>query len=244
VPNDGTPGEWHTLPKDESGNDMQKRFYSLAPSSPADLLDGMRSDGLRNERVYSAEHVVTAISGVWITCDTAAVSLYLADPQGRIADGVRAEIPGATRIAAGTVSPFVKELPSTPTEIPRVKVPFDEVFFGTRSLLARYDEIGTHDLVLRVIGPAGQSVALRWRTTAGYHPVVVEGLPPLIAVTNAPTVVPFTVTIGPIDPALHLMFETALGRSDCCCCRCCHRLRAEDYVPTEDRFLFLESLRR
>jgi hypothetical protein len=249
VPNDGHAGGWKR--ESETGNDLQKRFYSLAPGAAAPNAL-VRSDGWHSAAVYSSDPAPHWIPGVVIAATSAEqgtpveARLSLVDDQGRISDGVRREIPGADRSIGGTRIPFVKGLTSGQEEVP-TRHAGEFVFVGTDSLLPAWDEIGTRTLSLLVHAPAGTAVPLSWSAAPGAFPAIVEALP--TEVTPGPSglaAVPIAVTIDPSDPTMHVLFDllrccNQCGRcSNCCCARC---LDLRDYPIAEDFLLACEQRR-
>lgn len=136
--------------------------------------------------------------------------MYLVDSHGRITDGHANQIPGAIRVAAGTPILYCKQQWLDPGEDPGPEYPpqHDEwVFFGTQGYDATWDEIGTHPLTLYVLGTPGTIVQLHYKLLGDPKPAAASGLPQSLRLTSEAAAVPFTVTIDPIDPAFHVLFD-------------------------------------
>jgi hypothetical protein len=213
---DPPPPPWKKLPDDQIGNDLQKRFYPKSLDDHGRLIvpeERFRTlfGGAFQTRVASeATQGEAEKSGIAITAKTPGVRLYLMDGQGRVTDGELQQIPGAFHIAAGT--PIMDD-PSGPIadpgQPPRDKPQLHDewVFFGTAKYSAEFDEIGTHELSLFVLGGGNQSAKLEVERLGDIYPVSFEGVPEEIQLAEGLAVVPFTVTIDPIDPAFHALFN-------------------------------------
>lgn len=253
VNNKGKAGDW--VQEDETGNDLQKRFYSLAPSVGGSRNALLRGDGWHDACVYSSDPAPKWIPGVVIAPVSehgpghAISKLSLVDDEERITDGVRGEIPGTSRSVGGTLVPFVKGRKSEEDHIPTVHAG-EFIFIGAESLIPRFDEIGTRDLTLQVRGPAGVAIPLSWAAALSDYPVTIEGLPPeVIPGATGVVPVPIRVTIDPANPPTHLLFtlmrccSCSKLRLECQCEKAACCLDVADYPIAED-FLIACGRRR
>jgi hypothetical protein len=226
---------WKKLEAKEVGNDLHRRFYPKQTDEHGRLIVPReryptRFAGLEQTRVASETTRASAEkSGVAIATPTPGVRLYLMDAQGRVTDRERRQIPGSFHVAAGTpiaddpVGPI-----RTPEQPERTKPDaFDEfVFFGTQQYSAAWSDIGSHLLILFVAGEPGQRALLQVNVLGDVFPVTVEGLPDNVLLTSDVVAVPFSVTIDPVDPGFHAMFELLLRNG---------LVDAESYWPAADR---------
>lgn len=224
-----TPTDWRPArdtrwrpfgPDGQLGCDLHRRFYPKrvvrrGRESPEATAGESHAPQPRVSRLSSdlERPAGTVTSGVVIRTRAEGVTLSLADRDGRLSDSEQDQVPGALRIAAGTVVPYgapgiALDDPAIPYKVgPSGLEHFESVFFGTRSLLASWEEVATHELSLHVRGRARQVVALEQEVTRGDHLVTVVGLPAVIVIPDELLVVPFTVTIDPVDSTFHTLFD-------------------------------------
>jgi hypothetical protein len=203
------PTEWHpALPcsgwlpfglLEPVGSDLQRRFQPKEIDEP----------GARVRRPGSAvdRRGGTVTSGVWIRTRAESVVLQLVDADGR---------PAGQHIARGTpmpgLDPRAEDDPAAPCLRDRGACShLETVFFGTRSLLASWEEVGRHELALLASGPRGGRIDLACETTAGDHRVTVCGLPSAVELADGSAAVRFAVVIDPVDPAFHAQFAVQVA---------------------------------
>ncbi|MDE8668417.1 hypothetical protein PY310_07465 [Pseudarthrobacter sp. H3Y2-7] len=197
------------------GSDLHKRFY------PRKLDDkGCEHPHVAGSRVRRISSVVdrrggTVTSGIFIRTPTPGVTLSLEDALGRKSDAKHREIPGSIHIARGT--PFTAFdtrvlRPAPGWGADRDLAHHETIFFGTQSLLASWEEIGHHPLVLTVEGPARASVEVSDETTAGDHVITVCGLPPIVRIPNGSAKCSVDIYIDPLDAQFHSSFSLLAAR--------------------------------
>ena len=230
---------WKRLKESEKGNDLQKRFYPKETDEQGSLIPSREryktffaEDAPTQERYYTeSAQVEVEKSGVAITCKTPNVSIYLMDAQGRITDREFTQIPGSFHIAEGTL---IQDDPVGPISNPNQTPPTEPeqheewVFFGTQKYSAEWEEIGTHELTLYVLGEAGISVDLEVSLHGTNYPVFVEGIPETITLEEGIVLIPFSVTIDPFDPTFHILFDLLLKNG---------WVQKESYWPAADTLL-------
>jgi hypothetical protein len=213
----GRPGDrWVPFGLHESlGSDLHKRFY------PRELDDrGCERPQTPGTRVRRMSSVVdrrggTVTSGVFIRTRTPGVALSLEDALGRKSDANGSEIPGSIHIARGT--PFTaldtrSGSAATYECVDRYLGHHETIFFGTESLLASWEEIGHHPLVLTIEGPAHAAVEVFHETTAGDHVITVCGLPPVVRIRSGSVKCAVDVYIDPLDAQFHSSFSLLASR--------------------------------
>jgi hypothetical protein len=218
-----TPTSWRpALPESDwmpfglaesTGPDLQRRFYPKGDDT-GDLETGIQ-DGAE-ARVLRLESEVdrrggTVTSGVFVRTPTPGVRLSLRDECHRIVSRDRSEIPGGLHIERGApifgLDPRPGADRTTPVVIDGERLQHAEtVFFGTRSLLATWEEVNVHQLLLAIEGPPGSRVDLHHDITIGDHVVTVNRLPASVVIGDGPQLVPFEVAIDPLDAAFHARF--------------------------------------
>jgi hypothetical protein len=85
------------------------------------------------------------------------------------------------------------------------------VFFGTRTQIGEYDDIGAHEVTLFAVGDAPEA-RLSLEVVCGDHLVTLGGLPETIELTDGVGSTSFSVTIDPVDAAFHMQFDALLAR--------------------------------
>jgi hypothetical protein len=201
--------------RDSLGSDLHRRFY------PKELDDrGCEVLQAPASRVRRMSSVVdrrggTITSGVFIRTSTPGVALSLEDASGRRSDAQHHEIPGAVHTSRGT--PFTAldtrfGNPGTYSCSGKTFEHHETIFFGTESLLASWDEIGHHSLVLTLQGPSRSSVKVHHETTAGDHLVTVCGLPAVVQMTNGSARCHIEVYVDPLDAQFHSSFSLLASR--------------------------------
>src|SRR4029077_19100080 len=98
VVNDGRKGGW--LREKETGNDLQKRFYSMAPSPGGSHSGLARSDGWQVANVYSVDPAPSWVPGVVIAVGPdgpQGVTFRVVDEEDRVSDGTRPDVPGVNQ---------------------------------------------------------------------------------------------------------------------------------------------------
>jgi hypothetical protein len=134
----------------------------------------------------------------------------LEDASGRKADAHHDEIPGAVHIARGTpISALDSRIEKALSYSCSVNPPlhFETIFFGTESLLASWEEVGRHPLMLALEGPSGASVELVHETTSGDHVITICGLPPEVRLVDGRVKCFVDVYIDPLDAHFHSSFS-------------------------------------
>ena len=209
-----TFSSWWELEDDEVGGDLHDRFYPKPGQEEAkpDKKGKFRSKAEK--------------AGCFIQTPTQNVRLYLADSHGRVTDSKRREIPGSYHIAAGKPIFYCKQEWLKPGEDPGPDYPakyLESVFFGTHMYHAAWEEIGTHDLTLYLLGKPGTKVELQHVVMGNPHPAAVDGLPCRVILDSEVAAIPFQVIIDPIDPSFHVLFPLLVKNG---------LLSSEEYIST------------
>lgn len=201
--------------QDSLGSDLHKRFYPRQ-------LDARGCEGpqVPRTRVRRISSVVdrrggTVTSGVFIRTPTQRVALSLEDALGRKTNANGSDIPGSIHIARGT--PFTAldtrfGSPAIYRCCDKYLAHHETIFFGTESLLASWEEIGHHPLVLTIEGPANAAVEIFHETTAGDHVVTVGGMPSIVRLSNGSARCALDVYIDPLDAQFHSSFSLLVSR--------------------------------
>ncbi|MGQ0569833.1 MAG: transglutaminase domain-containing protein [Armatimonadota bacterium] len=230
----GSWADWQELDDDDIGGDLQDRFYPPKSVKPGFLLEpakpagGIRVRGKEDWFERRSARGRSERSGVYITTQTPGVRMYVVDAQGRVTDGDVNEIPGAFRLAAGTPIKYCKQEFLEPGEElpPDMPARFPETaFVGVQSFLADWTEVGTHHFVLYLHGAPGTVVRVDHSLLGDVHPVMVKGLPRQLVLPDGGAAVRFTLTIDPIDPGFHALFEILLRKG---------LVLSEEYGPATD----------